>query len=404
MSADRSTPFIARTCHAPPPWEVGMPLDPFVEKVFGENLSRILAIADEKGLDAVILLSESNITYSTGIRSPSGAAILSRKCGNTLVVPLLDYYRIIALAPRGFEVYATYRGAEEGLEADVPRSRILRGGLVSAIRAVIEKCGAKKVGADLSSASHSLAKLLQDKAEPVDIDSDIRKARSVKSEGELSLMEGAIRIAERAFEKLYGALSEGYTEASAAGELLHAMLSLGAWGEAFPPIVAFYSNTAFPHHTPTQLMLGNPGPVLVDWGAVSQGYRSDMTRTWWYGGVAPEKFRSVLETVLEAHDEAIDTISAGVEAWEPDNAARRVLSRAGLLKHFVHGLGHGVGIDIHEAPYLRPGDKTVLEPGMVVTVEPGVYINGAFGVRIESMVLVTRGGARVLTSTARILP
>ncbi|MCE4627859.1 MAG: Xaa-Pro peptidase family protein [Desulfurococcales archaeon] len=382
-----------------------MPLDPSVESVFRGNLSKILRIAEEKGLDAIILSSESNIAYSTGIRSPSGAAIVSDKCGNTLVVPLLDYYRIMALAPRGFDVYAAYRGAEEGLEADIPPSRLLRGGIVSAVHELIEKCGAKKIGADLSSISYSLAKPLQEKFEQlVDVAGDIQKARSVKSDGELSLIGDAIRIAERAFEKIYYALSEGYTEASAAGELIHAMLGLGAWGEAFPPIVAFYSNTAFPHHTPTQLVLGRPGPVLVDWGAISQGYRSDMTRTWWHGGAAPERFRSAIETVLEAHDEAIDTISAGVEAWEPDNAARRVLSRAGLLKYFIHGLGHGVGVDIHEAPYLRPGAKTVLEPGMVVTVEPGVYINGAFGIRIESMVLVTPRGARVLTSTARILP
>jgi Xaa-Pro dipeptidase len=132
------------------------------------------------------------------------------------------------------------------------------------------------------------------------------------------------------------------------------------------------------------------------------GYVSDTTRTLWHGGGGAE-FRKLIELVAEAQGAAIDVIGPGVEARDPDMASRRVLAREGLDKFYNHGLGHGVGVEVHETPYLAPSSKDVLEPGNVVTVEPGFYIPGVHGVRVEDMVLVTKRGARLLTRLSRII-
>jgi Xaa-Pro dipeptidase len=372
--------------------------------VFEENRRKILQLIEEKNLDAIVLAGESNITYTTGIRSPTGMLLLSHKCPPSLAVPLLEFHRISLQMPPEFEIYVVYRGGEENIEAEIPKKKIIKGGLTDGIHFLIKKCGIEKLGADLSNVNYQTGTVLKNKTGAEDVSTDIAKVRAVKSNLEIELIQEAIRIAEDSFRSILDKLTEGTTESRAAGLLFSEMLSRGAWYEAFPSIVAFYSNSAYPHHTPTSLVLGEPGPVLVDWGAIYKGYRSDMTRTFWYKNKVSENFRNHLEQVIEAQEEAIDMISAGVEAWEVDNAARRVLGKYGLAKFFIHGLGHGVGVDIHEEPYLRPGAKTVLEKGMIVTVEPGIYLPGLYGIRVEDMILVTSSGARVLTRLPKTLP
>ncbi len=376
----------------------------FTTDVFAGNLRRMHNLMDEDNLDLLVLGSPSNIIYATGIRGPSGILALTRNCVDKLVVPLLDYWRALEAAPRGMDILVAYRGGEEAIAADVPSRKIVKGGLLDAAAKIVEECDAKRVAADLSQLPHSMAKGLVEKIGAEDYSKKISMLRSVKSREEIELIEQAVRIAEEAFRRAYDYLHEGVTEAEVAGLVFSEIMRLGGWYEAFPTIVAFYSNTAFPHHTPTTLQLGVEGPILIDWGAVYAGYRSDSTRTFWLKGSPSQKFKEHLEAVWEAQGEAIDTISAGVEAWEPDRAARRVLEKYGLEKYFIHGLGHGVGVDIHEEPYLRPGSKTVLEKNMVVTIEPGIYLPGMYGIRIEDLAVVTASGLRLLTKLPRILP
>ena len=371
-------------------------------EVFAKNLARLSEVLLEP-YDMVLIFSPSTITYATGIRAPSGMLALTRECGPLMAVPLLDYTRTLEQAPREVELYAAFRGGEESIRTDIPEKLIIRGGLVDAARYFAGKCGAKKIGADLGHSDYRTAKALTEKLGAEDASGLIENVRAVKTSSEIELIEAAVRIAEDAFRSVLEHLGEGVSEASIAGSLYKEMLEREAWGEAFPSIVAFYAHTALPHHTPTPLRLASPGPVLFDWGAIYWGYRSDMTRTFWHGSAPPERFQLHLEAVLEAQGEAADAIAAGVEAWEPDNAARRVLSRKGLDKFFIHGLGHGVGVDIHEKPFLRPGSKSVLEKGMIVTVEPGVYIPGIHGIRVEDLYLVTASGARRLTRLSRII-
>ena len=367
------------------------------------NRRRLLAEAEREGFKGLVLAGEANLVYALGVKMPSGALVLSGECGNYWLVPLLDYYRALSLAPSDFEVKAFYRGGEALSRVDVPRGALVEApSLGEALRAVLGDC--KGLGADLQWLPSTAASQLREHLGVGDASGVVARVRSVKTPGEVERVERAQRIAEEALGDAVDSLGEGVTEEQAAATVECSVRRRGAWREAFPTIAAFYANTAYPHHQPTSTRLGHPGPVLFDLGAVVDGYHSDLTRTLWWGGPEPKQFREVLEAVEEALGEAVDTVAPGVEARDVDAAARRVLERRGLARYFIHGTGHGVGVEIHEKPYLRPGSEDVLEPGMIVTVEPGVYIAGRFGVRIEDLVLVTEKGRRVLTRVSRILP
>ncbi|MCS7107114.1 MAG: Xaa-Pro peptidase family protein [Acidilobaceae archaeon] len=369
--------------------------------MFERNLRKLREVAQQRGLSNLILLGKANITYATGLREPAGALVVSESCGDVMLVPLLDYFRAIAKVPKEVEVKAFTRGGEEVLRGGVPERDLVPGTLVEAIAKVVERCPGK-VGLDASWGAGSTVRALEQRLGAEDVSEYIYKRRSIKEDWEVELIEGSLRVAEEAMRKLVEALREGVSELELAGAANMFMRKLGAWDEAFPTIVAFYQNTALPHHAPEELRLTLPGPVLIDLGSVKNGYFSDLTRTLWWGGNDRE-FAQRIEIVIEAQQAAIDRISPGAEAWEPDKEARLVLEKRGLAQYFNHGLGHGVGVEIHEEPYLRPGSRTVLEKGMVVTVEPGFYLPGLHGVRVEDLVLITSRGRRVLTSMARLL-
>ncbi len=165
---------------------------------------------------------------------------------------------------------------------------------------------------------------------------------------------------------------------------------------AFDTIVAFGENAAYPHHVLTEKKLSRDTPVLMDLGSTIGGYKSDLTRTAFFGKISP-KFREVYGIVKEAQAAGIAAVRDGVSAGRVDFVCRDLIRKAGYGDFFVHSTGHGVGLDIHEPPGLADGIKTVLREGMVVTVEPGIYLPGRFGVRIEDTVLVKKGGCKVLT-------
>ena len=285
--------------------------------------------------------------------------------------------------------------------------RIYRKSLIERVDDHLHECGVKRVFYDRAwlqaTLADSITRKLSKSAELIDASDKIAKVRSIKTDFEVELILKAISIAEAALKKAVNEIDAESSEASIAGSILNTMLELGAWGPSFPPIVAFHDHTAYPHHTPTLRLLGPQGAVLIDLGAVYGGLMSDMTRTLWYGGSGPQRFRESLEAVVEAHNTAIDAVAPGVTAGEVDKAARAVLEKYGLDGFFIHGLGHGVGVEIHERPYLRPGNSEPLEPGMVVTIEPGIYIPGLYGIRVEDMVLVTKKGARILTRFSPLL-
>lgn len=220
--------------------------------------------------------------------------------------------------------------------------------------------------------------------------------RMIKDAEEIDILRSAVRINERALESILAKLGPDWTEQEIAYELEATIRRLGATGFSFEPIVGAGPGGAKPHYRSSTVVIGDHPTLLVDWGTKLGGYASDLTRSFHFGN-PPQQFLSAYEAVLESQLAAIEAIRPGAVASDVDAAARGVLKKAGLGEYFVHGLGHGVGLQIHEMPRLSAVSDDVLAPGMVITVEPGVYFEGEFGIRIEDDVLVTETGHEVLS-------
>ena len=234
------------------------------------------------------------------------------------------------------------------------------------------------------------------------LDEIISELRIIKDDSELDNIIRAQRIAERAFDHVLGIIAEGMTEKQLALELDFYMLSHGADALSFDTIAVSGRNSSLPHGVPSDKKIEKGDFITMDFGAVVNGYHSDMTRTVVLGTVSDEQ-RKVYETVLQAQKNALEGIRAGVKCSDADALARDIIDGAGYGQFFRHGLGHGVGVEIHEAPTVSPKSEAVLKEGMIITVEPGVYLPQRFGARIEDMVCVTENGCRNLTNADKSL-
>jgi len=231
----------------------------------------------------------------------------------------------------------------------------------------------------------------------------------VKDPGEVARMERAAAIADEALAAVLplmavagsstgGAGRDGeLTESRFAAALDHAMRERGAEDRAFETIVASGENSAKPHARPGNRIIRRGDPVVVDFGAMFEGYRSDMTRTFCVGGPPTGELATVFEVVAESQRLGVAQVEPGVTTGSVDRVCRDAIAASGWADRFEHGTGHGVGLDIHEGPSVGPGSTAILEPGTVVTVEPGVYLPGTGGVRIEDTLVVTEHGSRSLT-------
>jgi Xaa-Pro aminopeptidase len=228
----------------------------------------------------------------------------------------------------------------------------------------------------------------------------VERARMIKEDAELDLIRAAVRVGATLFDRALEVLRPGTKETEVAAEMEYAARRAGAQEMSFPTIIASGARSALPHGRATDQVVASGGFVVCDFGVILAGYCSDQTRTVWVGAV-PEEARKAYESVREAQEAAIATVRPGVSTGEVDAAARKVLRKAGLGRYFTHSTGHGVGLEIHEAPRVAAGQKEVLKPGMVITIEPGVYFRGKWGVRIEDMVAVREGGCEVLTPTSK---
>jgi Xaa-Pro aminopeptidase len=238
--------------------------------------------------------------------------------------------------------------------------------------------------------------------ELVGIEGWVQELREIKDREEIEAIRKAIRVAERTFEVMRAGLRGEQTERGVAADLEHQVRIFGGERCSFPPIVAAGARAALPHARPTAAKLAGESFVLFDWGAVVEGYMSDLTRVVTTAKIPP-KLERVYGVVLTAQLQAIASIRPGVLLSEVDAVARGVIEAAGFGKRFGHGLGHGFGLEIHEQPRLAPRQDRPLQAGMVVTVEPGIYLPGWGGVRIEDDVLVTRHGHEVLSSLPKEL-
>jgi Xaa-Pro aminopeptidase len=246
----------------------------------------------------------------------------------------------------------------------------------------------------------------------------VENLRAVKDASEVAEIREAIRIAERAFDAFCALLRPEDSEKALCDAMEYYVRRCGGRSTSFPSIVAVGERAALPHAPPTDRTLDGAELLLVDWGASGRFYKSDLTRVlvprtnaaFAQGSRGPSPFsgesklEQIYEIVLRAQRQALDTIRPGVQGQEVDAAARSVIADAGFGDFFGHGLGHGVGLQIHEAPSLRPNSEVVLQAGMVVTVEPGIYLPEWGGVRIEDDVLITPEGCEVLTTVPKNSP
>jgi Xaa-Pro aminopeptidase len=230
----------------------------------------------------------------------------------------------------------------------------------------------------------------------------VAELRMVKDAGELRLMEKAVSLGDRVFTAVLPHIESGVRETEIAASLEFFARSLGAEGMSFDTIVASGERSALPHGKASSRKTPRNGFITLDFGVILNGYCSDMTRTVCVGHLSNNE-RAAYDAVLEAQQAGVAAVKPGATCADVDEAARSVLRKAGLAKYFTHSTGHGVGLEIHEAPRLAAGQTQELKPGMVVTVEPGIYIAGKFGIRIEDMVAVTQRGNKVLTSSPKAL-
>jgi len=337
------------------------------------------------GIDALLITNFTNVTYLTGFTGDDSYLLVLAK-GEVLVSD-----------PR----YTTQLEQEcPGLEASIRPPGL---GMVDGVANVVQAGKVSKLGIEGSSMTVGLRDQIAAAAPKTALVSTadlVENLRVIKDKDEISEIRRAIWIAERAFGVLKASLRPERTEKEVADELENQTRLYGAKACSFPPIVAVGARAALPHARPTDQKIGADDFVLVDWGADAGPYKSDLTRVLVTGKIPP-KLERIYRVVLSAQEQAIAAIRSGISCHEVDLVARTIIAKAGYAKNFGHGLGHGIGLDIHEAPRLAAKQQTVLEPGMVVTVEPGIYLPGFGGVRIEDDVLVTKGGCEVLTTLGK---
>ncbi|MGL6197040.1 MAG: M24 family metallopeptidase [Thermoguttaceae bacterium] len=259
----------------------------------------------------------------------------------------------------------------------------------------------KKIGVESVSMTLSNRDALADKLprfEIVGTSGLVESQRMIKDKYEIDAIKNSVNIAKRAFEFVRHSLRKDQTEIELRNDLEYNMQRFGANDRSFKSIIAVGERAALPHAVPTQKKVEESEMLLIDWGAMSYGYVSDLTRVLITTKKPSAKLCRVYETVLKAQKAAIKAIRPGAISGDIDRIARGIIEDAGYGKYFTHGLGHGLGLEVHDSGRLSAGNQMKLAPGMVLTVEPGIYIEGWGGVRIEDDVLVTKTGHATLSS------
>jgi Xaa-Pro aminopeptidase len=336
-------------------------------------------------IDALLITGSANVRYLSGYTGSNG---------------------LIVATPRSAIFFTDPRYTIQASQEVSCRMKVVaRGALLPAAAAALKRVKARRVGFEKAHLSYEQHALLADRlpgVRLVPIGPAIERQRMVKSEEEIARIRRSVETNSKAFDRALKVIRPGATEVDIAAEIEYHMRRLGAEKPAFETIVASGDRSALPHARPTSKKLGSSELTLIDMGATEEGYASDMTRML-YLGAPPSKIRRMYNAVLEAQLAAIDAVRPNVTAERVDRAARAVLEQHGLDRTFTHSTGHGLGLEIHEAPRLGKRDKTRLEAGMAITIEPGAYVEGFGGVRIEDTVVVTGAGCEILTPTPKEL-
>jgi Xaa-Pro dipeptidase len=371
-------------------------LNPDPDSIYPARHARLFAALGSAGLGALVLNPGPSLYYLSGLHFHLSerpvALIFSGEGSMMIVLPELEAAKVQDLA---FEIQAFPYGEELSSWREAFRKAAHAAGL-NGLRAGVEPRRLRVLElrmleeaapqAQFRSAEETLASL-----------------RMYKDESEVAAMRSAVDIAERAFQATLASIQTGISERQLASELTLQLLRHGSDPEMpFAPIVASGPNSANPHAAPSDRLLA-PGDLLVlDWGASTKGYFSDLTRTISLGEPRLE-FGRIARAVLDANAAARQLAAPGVLAGEVDQAARAVIEEAGYGQYFIHRTGHGLGLEGHEEPYIMADSPLVLEAGMTFTIEPGIYLPGQAGVRIEDDFLITSSGGESLSNLPRDL-
>jgi Xaa-Pro aminopeptidase len=343
----------------------------------------------EGRLDALLVSYLPNIRYLCGFTGSAGVLLVSQR--GSVFFTDGRYTAQAREEVKGAKVMTTRKAALLGPAEWLAQKRSrVNSARVLGIEGEFLTVGARK---RLSEALPSGVRLRM--APPL-----VEKARMVKDAEEIQRIREAVRLGAGLFDTAVQTIRPGVKEMDVAAEMEYAARKAGAKEMSFPTIIASGKRSALPHGRASDQAIPAQGFVVCDFGVILAGYCSDMTRTV-YVGKASAQAKAFYEAVREAQWAGVQAVRPGIEVGEVDQAARKMLRKAGLGRYFTHSTGHGVGLEIHEAPKVANGQKERLRPGMVITIEPGAYIPGQWGVRIEDMVVVTENGCEVLTPTSK---
>ncbi len=340
------------------------------------KINKLHAFLYEKQLDGLIIVNPLNLRYFTGFTGSTAVAYISKDLAH--IVTDSRYTEQAKAQCQGFEVHRYEVSPWETLNKIVlaeHENLAFEGNHM--VYSAYEKMTAALKGKSFTS-------------------TELEILRSVKTEEELVLLKKAAVIADEAFKAMLPKIAVGMTENEVRVILETEMLKLGSQKPSFDTIVASGERSSLPHGRASEKRIESGDFVTFDFGATYQGFHSDTTRTIVMGTASDEQ-RQIYDLVLEAQCAGVKAVKAGIMAKEVDTISRDIIKKAGYGEFFGHGLGHGVGLDIHEQPVLSPLSEAILEENMVVTVEPGVYLPKRMGVRIEDTVIVTKDGCEVIT-------
>jgi Xaa-Pro aminopeptidase len=349
---------------------------------------RVTDVLHERDLHALLVTSLPNVRWLTGFTGSSGAAIIGTDGTRRFVT---DFRYLTQSAEQLDDSWTREISSDllEGIARQLPDEGELRLGFDDLNMSVRNR--------------DKLGRLVREGIELVPAGGAVEGLRVVKDAEELDRVRAAAKLADDALTDVLTRGLAGRTERDVALDLEFTMRRMGAEAVSFPPIVASGPHGALPHAEPRDAEIPSGTLCVVDWGAMLDGYASDCTRTYGTGGEVDPRDREVYDLVLRAQEAALAAVRPGPTGREVDAVARAIIDAAGHAEHFGHGLGHGVGLEVHEGPRLAKQGEDALQAGNVVTVEPGVYVPGAVGVRIEDLVIVTDDGGEVVSSLPKEL-
>ncbi|MEO0231417.1 MAG: aminopeptidase P family protein [candidate division WOR-3 bacterium] len=340
---------------------------------------------DELKIDAYFIYYLPNVSYLTGFRGSSGFVIVTHN--------------------KSYFITDSRYEEESKKEIEEEFEILIHKGLTQTLKKARFMRYIKRIGFEKDWMPYGVYKNFEKELNKkfVPCEDIVRKIRIHKNDSEIEKIKKAQRINEKIFEEIIDIIKpDKVREIDLAAEIEYKIKKSG--GEVpFPPIVATGSNSALPHAKPGKRIIKNNKPLKIDMGVKYKGFCSDMTRTIWIGKKPSQEFIKIYQIVLDAQNKAIESIKIGMEAKEVDGIARKHIEEKGYGKFFGHGLGHGIGIEVHELPALSPLSKDKIEEGMVFTIEPGIYLPNRFGVRIEDLVCIKNREKFVITKTTKNL-